>query len=144
MRVNPDPWKRLPRRRAFTMTEVVLSTFLLAVAMTTTVQVLGWVASERRAAERRQWALQEVANLMEHLSAEPWDQITPESARDATLGEEIRGKLPDPELTVVVDERDADRGVKRLAIRLRWRNRAGGWEAPVRLTSWIARRRSDR
>src|SRR5438445_497746 len=67
---------RLPRRRAraFTMIEVALTVFLLAIAMTATVQVLGWVAAERRAVERRQWAVQEVANVMERLTAEPWDR----------------------------------------------------------------------
>jgi Tfp pilus assembly protein PilV len=126
------------------MVEVTLSVFLLAVAMTTTVQILGWVATQRRAIERRQWAIQEVANLMEHLTAEPWDRVTPDSARALTLSDEIRRKLPEPELKLDVDETEAGRGEKRLAIQLRWRNRSGTWEAPVRLTAWIARRRSAR
>jgi Tfp pilus assembly protein PilV len=138
------PAKTRGPRRAFTMVEVSLSVFLLAVAMTATVQMLGWVATQRRAAERRQWAIQEVANLMEHLTSEPWDRVTNDSAADLTLSEEIRRKLPEPELKVDVDETDPDLGEKRLAIRLRWRNRAGAWEAPVRLTAWIARRRSAR
>jgi Tfp pilus assembly protein PilV len=132
------------RRRAFTMVEVTLSVFLLAVAMTTTVQILGWVATQRRAIERRQWAIQEVANLMEHLTAESWDRVTPDSARALTLSDEIRRKLPEPELKLDVDETEAGRGEKRLALQLRWRNRSGTWEAPVRLTAWIARRRSAR
>ena len=72
---------KLRKRRAFTAVEVALAVFLMAVAMTATVQVLGWVASERRAVERRQWAVQEVANLMERLTAAPWERVTPESAR---------------------------------------------------------------
>jgi Tfp pilus assembly protein PilV len=131
-------------RRAFTMVEVTLSVFLLVVAMTATVQILGAVATQRRAAERRQWAIQEVANLMEHLTAEPWDRVTADSALGLSLSEEIRRKLPEPELTVDVAETDRELGEKRLAIRLRWRNRSGTWEAPVRLTAWIARGRSAR
>jgi Tfp pilus assembly protein PilV len=131
-------------RRAFTMVEVTLSVFLLVVAMTATVQILGAVATQRRAAERRQWAIQEVANLMEHLTAEPWDRVTADSALGLSLSEEIRRKLPEPELTVDVAETDREPGEKRLAIRLRWRNRSGTWEAPVRLTAWIARGRSAR
>jgi hypothetical protein len=113
----------------------------MAVAMTTTVQVLGWIGAERRAGERRQWAIQEVANLMERLTAMPWDRVTSESARALALSEALRRKLPGPELTIDVDEKNAGRGEKRLAIRLRWRNRAGAWEAPVRLTAWIAQQR---
>jgi hypothetical protein len=131
---------RSVRRRAYTTCEVALAILLLAVAMTTTVQVLGWVAAERRAVERRQWAIQEVGNLMERLTAEPWDKVDAESARKLSLSEEIRRKLPDPELTIDVDDRGAVQGEKRLAIRLRWRNRSGGWESPVRLCAWIAQR----
>jgi hypothetical protein len=134
----------LVRRRAFTTCEVALAVFLLAVAMTTTVHVLGWVAVERRGVERRQWALQEAENLMERLTALPWDRATGESARALVLSDEIRRKLPGPELAIDVDDSEAGRGAKRLAVRLRWRNRAGGWEAPVRLTAWITRPRSSR
>jgi hypothetical protein len=137
-------FSRTPPRRAFTMIEIALAAGPLAVAMTATVQVLGWVALERRAVERRQWAVLEVANLMEHLAAEPWDRITPESARALARSEEIRQKLPGPELSITVDEDQTDRGAKRLAIRLRWRNRAGAWEAPVRLTAWVPRPRGAR
>jgi hypothetical protein len=133
-------------RRAFTTCEVALAVFLLAVAMTTTVHVLGWVAAERRGAERRQWALQEAANVMEHLSALSWEHTDAESARAVVLSEEIRRKLPGPELTIDVDDHGAGGAAseKRLAVRLRWRNRAGGWESPVRLTAWVTRPRSSR
>jgi hypothetical protein len=125
------------------MVELTLAVFLLAVAMTTTVQVLGWVATERRGVERRQCATLEVANLMERLTAEPYDRVTPKSARALNLSEETRRKLPQPELTVDVAEQDVGgHKEKRLAVRLRWRNRGGTWEAPVRLTTWIARGRS--
>jgi hypothetical protein len=123
---------------------VALAVLLLAVAMTATVQVLGWVAAERRAVERRQWAIQEVGNLMERLTAEPWERVDADLARALVLSEEVRRKLPEPELTIDVDDRDAGRGEKRLMIRLRWRKGAGGWESPVRLCAWITRRGGPR
>jgi Tfp pilus assembly protein PilV len=135
------------------MVEVTLTVVLLAVAMTTVVQVLGWTATERRAIERRQWAIQEVANLMERLTAEPYDAVTADSARTMALSGSIAAKLPEPELTIDVAEARADAGqgqgqgrgeAKRLAIRLSWRNRAGLREAPVRLTAWIYPRRDAR
>jgi Tfp pilus assembly protein PilV len=130
--------------RAFTVIEVTLSVLLLAIAMSATVQILGWVAVQRRAVERRQHAIQEVANLMEHLTAEPWDRVDSGSARRLALSEQLRRKLPEPELSIDVDEPEPDRGEKRLSIRLRWKNRAGAWEAPVRLTAWIARQEGTR
>jgi Tfp pilus assembly protein PilV len=138
--MTPD---RSGRRGGFTMIEVAASAFLLAAAMTLTVQVLGWVAAERRAADRRQCALQEVGNLMEHLAARPWDGLSPESVEDVAIGDEARRRLPGAELSVTVDEsRGPD--AKRIALRLRWRNRAGTWEAPVRLAAWVYRRRAAR
>jgi hypothetical protein len=131
------------RRRAFTTCEVAVALLLLVVAMTTTVQVLGWVAAERRGVERRQWAVEEAANVMERLTALPWDQVTGERARALVLSEEVRRKLPGPELTIDVGDRGDASGEKRLAIRVRWRSRSGGWEAPVRLTAWVTRRRSS-
>ena len=141
MRVVPRSRHRCPPpRRGFTMFELVMSTILLAVAMTTTVQILGWVAHERRAADRRQWAVQEVANLMERWTAEPWDRVNDGSARELALSGEIRRKLRRPELSATVDEVDDRPEAKRLSIQLRWPGRSGEWETPVRLTAWIYRR----
>jgi Tfp pilus assembly protein PilV len=138
---------RTHRCRAFTLIEVALTVFLLALAMTSLVKVLGWVANERRAAERRQWAIAEVGNLMDRLTAPPYDKITAEAARarGAAVLPEARRRLPDADLAVNVDEtnRAGEPPGKRLSIRLRWRIRGGAWEAPVRLTAWIARLGSE-
>jgi hypothetical protein len=144
MTMNADVPPDLRRRPAFAAAEIALSILLLAVVMTTTVHVLGLVAGERRAVERRELAIQEAANVMERLTAEPWDGVTPELARGIALSDGLRRALPGPELAIEVDEKDAAAGSKRVAVRLRWRNRAGGWEAPVRVTAWITRPRSTR
>jgi len=118
---------------------------LLMIAMTLTVKVLDWVANERRASDRRERAIAEVANLMERITTYPYDQVTPELAGRMTLSGAARQSLPDAELTVeVAGNRDAAAArpaSKRIGIRLRWRNRSGEWDAPVRLTSWIETRR---
>ncbi|HEX8202509.1 MAG TPA: prepilin-type N-terminal cleavage/methylation domain-containing protein, partial [Isosphaeraceae bacterium] len=56
-------------RRGFTLVEMAAAAAILMVAMTLTVQLVGWVATERRAAEQRTRAIQEAANLMERLTA---------------------------------------------------------------------------
>jgi hypothetical protein len=121
---------------------VALTILLLGVAMSSMVHVLGWVAAERRSVERRQLATQEAANLMEHLTAEPFEKLTADSARGLSVSDEARRRLPGAELAIDVDRKAAAEDTKRLAIRLRWRNKAGAWEAPVRLTAWVARRRA--
>jgi len=133
------------RRRGSLLAEVAMATVLLMIAMTVTVRVLGWVALERRAAERRQRALIEVANVMERITAYPFEEVTPELVRRMTLSEPARRLLPDSEL--VLDVKDGagagGRTARRIAIRLRWRGRGGEWDAPVRLTSWIERGRGS-
>ncbi len=139
--------RRLYRgRRGSLLAEVTMSTVLLVIIMGMTVKVLGWVALERRAADRREQAVVEVANLMERLAAHPYDEVTPELARQYAAPARTAGSLPDAELKVDIAESQpgAGRSAKRIAIQLRWRDRSGEWAAPVRLTSWIERRRTSR
>jgi prepilin-type N-terminal cleavage/methylation domain-containing protein len=132
------------RHRGFTMIEIAVTSLMLAIAMTATMRCLGWVAAERRAVERRQCAVEEVANLMERLAARPWGRLTPGPVDDLKLSEPAREKLPGAELTVMVDDQAGSPGARRLSVRLKWRARNGEWEAPARLTAWTSRRRDDR
>jgi hypothetical protein len=120
-----------------------MATVMLVIAMSLTVKVLGWVALERRAAERRRRAVLEVANVMERITAYPFEEVTPDLTRRITLSTTAGQSLPESDLVVEVTNSDpgAGRSAKRIAIRLRWKGRSGEWDAPVRLTSWIERRR---
>ncbi len=126
------------------MLEITVSAVMLATAMSVTVQLLGALAAGRRATERRLCAVQEVANLMERVAARPWGEVTPESLRTVSLSPRALQALPGAELAATVDDASASRGEKRISLRLRWRNRAGTWTAPVRLTAWIYRHGGDR
>ena len=134
----------LSRRRAFTMVEVAITSLLLMIAMTVTLQVLGWVAAERRAVDRRQCAIRESANIMERLAARPWEELTAGALKDVKLSEPATRTLPGAELSVAAVDKTDSGGSKRLSLRLRWRNRAGGWEAPVRLSAWTYRGGGER
>jgi hypothetical protein len=133
------------RRRGSLLVEVAMAGVLLTIAMTLTIRVLGTVAAERRASEHRQRALVEVANLMERITAYPFDEVTPEVARRLKLSPPAERSLPDSELAVDIasSEPGQGRSAKRIAIKLRWRTAGGEWAAPVRLTSWIERRRQE-
>jgi len=119
---------------------------MLVIIMGMTVKILGWVALERRAAERREQAILEAGNLMEHLAARPFDEVTPRLASQCALPTSALAFLPGAELKVDVAESQpqAGRSVKRIAIQLRWRDLGGELVSPVRLTSWIERRRKNR
>ena len=136
---------RVHLRRGSLLVEVGMATVMLLIGMTLTVKVMGYVGHQRRAAEHRQRAVQEVANAMERLTAYPYEEVTAERARTLSISQTAVQSLPDAELAVDVNESQpgAGRSAKRIAIRLRWRNRSGEWEAPVRLTTWIERRRTD-
>jgi hypothetical protein len=142
-------WNRADRkaigrkRRGSLLAEVTMATVMLMIAMSLTVKVLGWVALERRAAERRQRAVLEVANVMERITSYPFEEVTPDLTRRIRLSAAADQALPESDLIVEVTNSDpgAGRSAKRIAIRLRWKDRSGEWDAPVRLTSWIERRR---
>jgi type II secretory pathway pseudopilin PulG len=128
------------RRRAFGLVELTIATLLLGVAMTIVAQTAGWLAAERRGAERRQRALQEAANLMERLAARPWAELTPELAKAQTLSPTTKSALRDGALDVTIGPAEGDDSAKAIAIRIGWGNRAGGRVAPIRLVGWVHRR----
>jgi hypothetical protein len=140
-RAGPVPLVRSRLRRGSLLAEVAMATVMLMIAMTLTVKVLGYVGLQRRMADHRQRAVLEVANLMERLTAHPFEEITPELAHQAKLSPSALQALPGAELAVEVGERAPSpgpgRSARRVAIRLRWRGRSGDWESPVRLTTWI-------
>jgi hypothetical protein len=123
------------------LAEVAMSGAMLMIAMALTVKVLGWVGVERKVWDRRQWAAQEAANLMEQITSRPFAEVKTETTRKLPLSPEARRLLPDAELKVEIGENDqaGGAGSKRVSLRLRWHNRSGEWDAPVRLVSWIYR-----
>jgi hypothetical protein len=127
-------------RRGFTLLEVSLAGLLLVVLMAITVQMLAWVASERRAADRRQWAIQEAANVMEHLAARPWENLTADHVASIELSAPARDVLPEAELQVTVVVEPDQPNAKRLGVTVRWHPRPEQPAAQARLTSWVYRR----
>ena len=128
-------------RKGATLVEMVAATVLLMVVMSVSVQVLGWAAGQRRTAERRQWATQELANIMERLASEPWENLTAETVQAIHLSKQAGDVLPGGELHVELADQPGPPAAKRLQLELRWRNRAGEFDTPVRLTNWVYRRK---
>ena len=99
------------------LAEVAMSAVMLMIAMALTMKVLGWVAAERRAWDRRQWAAQEAANLMEQVTARPFDDGHGVVAEALGLSPQAKQLLPEAELKVEVGENDpaGGQGSKRIA-----------------------------
>ncbi len=128
-------------RRGSLLAEVGISTVVLMIVMGLTLKVLATVAQERRGAADRQLGVLEAGNLMERITAQPFDQVTPELARRISVSDLTRRSLRDCDLAVAVSGGEkSEKGMqsaKRVMIRLRWKGQGGQWQAPVRLTSWI-------
>jgi hypothetical protein len=151
--VSPEP--RIPKRRTVRrgsmLVEMAIAALMLSVAMAMTVKVLGYAGQQRRSVEQRQRALFEVANIMERIAADPFDEVTADRVRRLSISPAAAGSLPGAELTIEMKPEQpgagtgagADRSTKRIAVRLRWKGRSGEWEAPVRLTTWLQRGRSS-
>src|SRR5437660_1076339 len=74
--MNANRPQTRPRRRGYTLIEMAIAVIVVMTAMGVTVRVLGWNARERRAADRREWAVQAASNILERVSAEPFDRVT--------------------------------------------------------------------
>ncbi len=148
VRVSPGSAKGpgRPPRRGSLLLEMSIAAAMLSVAMAMTVKVLGYSGQQRRSAEQRQRALLEAGNLMERITAMPFDEVTAERVRRLSIARTVAESLPGAELAVEVKEErpGPDRSSRRVAVRLRWKGRSGEWEAPVRLTTWIERGRASR
>ena len=81
-------------RRGFGIAEVALSVILLVVAMTLVAQSVIWLATERKATERRQLAVQEVARWA------PLDRILVETDSPDLAPVPMRGKPCEPAYVV--------------------------------------------
>ena len=130
----------MPRRRGFTMIEMVAGAAILAVLLAVSMEFFHATALYRRAARQRELATQEVANLMERLAAIPWQDLTPEKGGQVRLSDAARRALPGAKLTIEVsspaDERAGEPPAKRIAVALAWEDQSRRLGRPMRLSAW--------
>jgi Tfp pilus assembly protein PilV len=125
--------RRYQRQRGITLFETTIALILLTAAVVSIAQLLAVVARQKQAMQRQMLATQEIANLMERLAANAWDDITNEHASQYTLSDLANHQLPGAALEITVDEGDE---AKRIQISLAWSDRAGNLVEPVRLSAW--------
>ena len=127
------------------MVEAGLAILSLGIAMTLTLKVASWIGHENREGDRRQRAILEVSNLMERLSALPFDQLDQKTVASLTLSPATARALPNSKLAISLAQDDpvGGSGSKRIDVMLRWRDTADAWTGPVTLSSWIHASGSD-
>jgi Tfp pilus assembly protein PilV len=129
------------RRSGFGLIEMAVAGTLIAAGMAATVQVVGWVALERKAVERRERAVLEAENLMERIVTWPWDELSTESMKRYSIRGSTAGFLRDPTLKVDVTPFEDAPARKKVVVEIRWLDRSGRPEAPVRIVAWAYRRK---
>lgn len=127
-------------RRGFSVLEVTVAGALLVAVLAICLQMLRATAAGHRARGTRQMAIIETGNVMERLSAVPWEDLTPQAARAMQLSPQARRGLTAAELEIEITQRPDRPGAKRIAVRVRWQDPAGRVVRPVRLVAWRYRR----
>lgn len=127
-------------RPGFGLVEMAMTGVLVAAGMVMTLQVVGWVALDRRANERRERALVEASNLIERIVARPYETIRTEAVASIQLSESARSFLRGSKIDLKVDAFDDAPTRKKITVELRWLDRSGHPEAPVRLVAWTHRK----
>jgi hypothetical protein len=124
-------------RRGIMLLEAAVAFGLLAVLIAICLQMLAATAAARRAVDRRAIAAQEGANLIERLTAMPWDKITPEGLVEVPLSSSIQELLPGAAAKITVaPSSDPGPQSKHLALEITWTGPTGETESPVRLDYW--------
>src|SRR6478609_963661 len=109
-----------PLRRAFTLLEVIIAAGMLAVLLTTSVQMLRALSIHQRASERRTVALEAIQAVTDQVGNIPWDQLTAEAAKKVTIPKQLAGYLPGAKLSVSLDEDARPARSRRIHVDLTW------------------------
>lgn len=128
--------------RAFTLLEVIIAAGMLAVLLTTSVRMLRALSIYQRGSERRATALEAVQAVSDQIANTPWDQLTAESAKKATIPKQLDNFLPGAKLSASLEDEPTPTASRRIHVELTWNGPDGQSSAPVRLTSWVFPERS--
>lgn len=119
------------------LTECVLALGAIMVAAVLLAQLMATAAFQRRLAEQRRLALQEVSNRLERVALLPWDRLKADEIEALPLCGPVQRALPDPKLTATVtDEQAGTVAARRIDVQLVWHNAAGMAVEPVTLSAW--------
>lgn len=127
------------RNRGTTLIEVSVSILLAAALGSLAAQVLGFLAYQQHAIERRELAVAEADNLMEQLTSLAWSDLTPERLATFSLSDNLRQAIPAAKLDLAVEPSADTPEARRIRIKIEYPGPAGVAVHPVRLTSWVYR-----
>jgi hypothetical protein len=121
-------------RRALTIIEMSLAFALLAVVVVAAVRMQRVVGDHRRAAERRDIALQAAQAVSEQVGNVPWNQLSAASVDQITIPGPLAARLPGANLAIALND-EVNPPAKRILVKISWNGR-GEKPTSVQLTSW--------
>jgi hypothetical protein len=121
---------------AFTLLEIVAASAMLAVLLTSCVQMLRAISIHQRASDRRIVAMEAVQAVADEAANISWDQLTADSAKKINVPKPLSGHLPGAKLSISLEDENMPAASKRIHIELTWNGQDGQPVAPVQLTTW--------
>src|SRR3954468_9345997 len=112
-------------RRAFTLLEVVIAAGMLAMLLTTSVQMLRALSVYQRGSDRRAVALEAVQAVSDQIANIPWDQLTDESAKKVTIPKQLEVYLRGAKLSVSIEDEPTPTASRRIHVDLTWNGQDG-------------------
>jgi hypothetical protein len=130
---------RRPRHSGVTLIEVSVSILLVAALGSLLAQALVSRAGQQRSIEHRELAVVEAGNLMEQMTALPWNDLTQERLAQFTLSDNLRRAIPAAKLDVAIEPAAEKPEARRISISIDYPGPGGQPARATRLTSWVYR-----
>ncbi len=127
-------------RSGFTLVEMIVAGILLAAVMSLSAQMLYAVAKGQRTAEQRQMTSTVAANLMERITAQPYETITNQQLQTWRLDSATQSRLPEAKLSISIEPEAGPPAGKRIVIEIQGQGPKGVPLSPVHLTGWVYER----
>lgn len=119
-------------RRGVSIFEVALAAAALGMVLVMIAQAMVSLDRARRATDQFDVASREMENSLKSFAARPWDELTPETAREWQLTDEAKSQLAGEVLETSVESVENPTG-KRISMRLTLPSKP----APLVLTTWV-------
>lgn len=123
-------------RRGMVLTELIVAGALVGTMLLVCLQLLAAALAQRQVTDQRQFALLELSNVMEQVTARPWAELTTAGLSQERPSPSVDSQLPGAELKIEVSTSADQPEAKRITAAIRWQGRNGQPLAPVTLTTW--------
>jgi type II secretory pathway pseudopilin PulG len=131
------------RRRAFTITEAIISLTVITAVGALVAEHAAWTISERNRSDAKLEAVEVATNILEQARDKPWNELNAAWAKARVLPKPIANRWPHCRLQVRVEPEPKMPNIKRVTVEVKWENTERSSWQPVILTSFFATRSTE-